>query len=88
VADGHLDRAAGDLPLAIAAGIWRGAARRLVDDGHAVLAELTGACHSDTFRQLDQCAPGMVAVIRGSTICATLGSAVRNSSKRLSSRGR
>jgi hypothetical protein len=43
VPDGHWDRAAGDLPLAgdaIAAGIWRGAARRLVDEGCAVLAEL------------------------------------------------
>jgi hypothetical protein len=41
--DGHMDRASGDLPLtgdAIAAGIWRGAARRLVDEGNAVLAEL------------------------------------------------
>jgi hypothetical protein len=39
--EGHTERAA--LPLsgdAIAAGIWRGAARRLVDEGHAVLAEL------------------------------------------------
>ena len=43
MADGHIDGQSGDLPLAgdaIAAGIWRGAARRLIDDGHAVLAEL------------------------------------------------
>jgi hypothetical protein len=43
VSDGHMDRASGDLPRsgeAIAAGIWPGAARRLVDEGNAVLAEL------------------------------------------------
>jgi hypothetical protein len=43
VSDRHLDLASGALPLAgdaIAAGIWRGAARRLIDEGHAVLAEL------------------------------------------------
>jgi hypothetical protein len=43
VPDGHSDRAAGEAPLAgctIAAGIWRGAARCLIDADHAVLAEL------------------------------------------------
>ena len=40
---GQTGWAAGAPPLAgdaIAAGIWRGAARRLIDEGHAVLAEL------------------------------------------------
>jgi hypothetical protein len=40
---GHIASAADAPPLAgdaIAAGIWRGAARRLVDEDHAVLAEL------------------------------------------------
>jgi hypothetical protein len=43
VPDGHSDQAAGEAPLAacpIAAGIWRGAARCLIDADHAVLAEL------------------------------------------------
>jgi hypothetical protein len=43
VSDGHLDLATGALPVscdAIATGIWRGAARRLIDEGQAVLAEL------------------------------------------------
>jgi hypothetical protein len=41
--EGHTGWAAGARPVAgdaIAAGIWRGAARRLIDGGHAVLAEL------------------------------------------------
>jgi hypothetical protein len=41
--DGQMARASGDLPPsgeAVAAGIRRGAARRLVDEGNAVLAEL------------------------------------------------
>lgn len=41
--EGHAGWPASALPVAgdaIAAGIWRGAARRLVDEGHAVLAEL------------------------------------------------
>ena len=43
MSDGHTAWGSGDLPRtgeAIAAGIWRGAARRLVDKGNAVLAEL------------------------------------------------
>lgn len=43
MSDGHTAWGSGDLPrtgAAIAAGIWRGAARRLVDEGNAVLAEL------------------------------------------------
>jgi hypothetical protein len=41
--DGSSDRAAGtpqDSSDTVAAGIWRGAARRLIDGDHAVLAEL------------------------------------------------
>ena len=43
MSDGHMALASGDLPRTgdtIAAGIWHGAARRLVDEGNAVLAEL------------------------------------------------
>jgi hypothetical protein len=43
VSDGGMTRGSGDprrTGEAIAAGIWRGAARRLVDEGSAVLAEL------------------------------------------------
>jgi hypothetical protein len=48
----------------------------------------SGAGEGRRLRRPGQRSPGMVAGIRGSAIATTLGSAVRNSSKRASPRGR